>query len=296
MSNKLLPNTVIAGAPKSGTSSLFYWLTQHPDVCGSKVKEPYLLMDKRYKSMPNYHIEGLDYYQNYFSHYNNENILLEATPSYLYQKTAVDVLSSFDPQPHVIFLLRNPVTRIYSRFKAHKYRTGTLDKNLDLKGFIDNKCKLRPNDKLGEIERSKYSNFIKYWLEKFDKNKIHIYLFEEMMKNPVPILEEISNYLGIDSAFWKNHELVHRNESVKTKSKWLHNTGVKLTPYIPQWVQNQLLPLYMKINAGPVPKITAEEKEELSKLEEVFTSYNSELAELTGLDTSIWVKSEKAKS
>jgi len=43
---KIFPNLVIAGAPKSGTSSLFFWLAAHPEVCGSQKKETYFLADK----------------------------------------------------------------------------------------------------------------------------------------------------------------------------------------------------------------------------------------------------------
>jgi hypothetical protein len=43
-----LPNLVIAGAPKCGTSSLFYWLADHPQACGSTVKETFYLMDEEH--------------------------------------------------------------------------------------------------------------------------------------------------------------------------------------------------------------------------------------------------------
>ena len=112
------PNVIIAGAPKCATTSLYYWLSQHPKVCSSIRKETYYLMDKNYPLKNiylNYHKDGIEGYRKIFPECLNEaNIFLEATPDYLYQKTAIQVLSSLNPLPSIYFLLRKPSMRIFS--------------------------------------------------------------------------------------------------------------------------------------------------------------------------------------
>jgi hypothetical protein len=64
-----LPNLIIGGAPKCGTSSLFQWLADHPEVCGSRVKEIFYLMDRDHpllKAESNFHNHGLCGYESYF--------------------------------------------------------------------------------------------------------------------------------------------------------------------------------------------------------------------------------------
>ena len=72
MASKLvLPNTVIAGAPKCGTTSLFRWLNDHPDACGSTTKEPRYLIDPDsclFDKTSNFHDHGLEGYEAYFEH------------------------------------------------------------------------------------------------------------------------------------------------------------------------------------------------------------------------------------
>ncbi len=63
MSERMItPNLFIAGAPKCGTSSLYFWLSDHPEVCASTPKEPFYFIDKGYsefKKESNYHVHGM---------------------------------------------------------------------------------------------------------------------------------------------------------------------------------------------------------------------------------------------
>ena len=65
------PNSIIAGAPKCGTTSLFYYLSSHPEVCSSNIKETRYLLDKDdalFNKKRNYYIDGIEGYKHYFKH------------------------------------------------------------------------------------------------------------------------------------------------------------------------------------------------------------------------------------
>lgn len=111
-----LPNLIVAGAPKCGTSSLFSWLAAHPEVCGSYPKEPYYFMDVAtplFHPEANYDYHGLNRYASFFRHCSPQaKVLLEATPHYMYQD-ALNFFASLNPQPQIIFVLRKPSRQIF---------------------------------------------------------------------------------------------------------------------------------------------------------------------------------------
>ena len=100
----ILPNVIIAGAPKCGTTSLFEYLAAHPAVCPATVKETRYLIDKDY---PLYHQErsflrrGLVGYSEFFQKHipGLHKIFIEATPDYMYQNTPLKVLPLFERIP-----------------------------------------------------------------------------------------------------------------------------------------------------------------------------------------------------
>src|SRR5262249_17888741 len=126
-----LPNLIIAGAPKCGTGSLFKWLSDHPQVCGSRVKETFYLMDRGHpllKYDSNFYTHGLDGYKAYFTHCNNcRKIIVEATTHYIYQKTALEVLSCLETKPQIIFVLRKPSSRVYSSYQYTKNNLANVE-------------------------------------------------------------------------------------------------------------------------------------------------------------------------
>ena len=123
----VLPNVIIAGAAKCGTTSLFHWLSDHPEVCASKEKELCFFYDKDWplwnkKVKYNYHLNGLEKYQNLFEHCKSVNakVVIEATPNYLYSRTALNVIPTLNPRPKILFILRKPSDRVYSIYQFFK--------------------------------------------------------------------------------------------------------------------------------------------------------------------------------
>lgn len=117
----LLPNFFIIGAAKSGTTSLFNTLEQHPDIYGSQVKEiGFFNNDERFAL-------GLDWYQNnYFSTAAGCRVRMEASPAYLTwsEKVAPRIQKSYQEHPiKFAVIFRDPVERAYSHY-WHRVRLG----------------------------------------------------------------------------------------------------------------------------------------------------------------------------
>ena len=136
-----LPTTVIAGAPKCGTSSLFTWLVDHPEVCGSRFKETRYFLDPDHALLDrrsNYHEHGMAGYSSHFRQCDGAGakVVLEATPHYLYQRTALEALSTLDPLPTVLFLLRKPSDRTYSEYQFARNNRAVIDRGVTFREFV----------------------------------------------------------------------------------------------------------------------------------------------------------------
>ena len=287
----ILPNTVIIGAPKSGTSSLFFWLNAHPEVCGSRVKETFYFHDRvhpRFNKNANFIKHGLSKYPDFWSHYAQEKIILEATAQYIFLNNPMVELSKFPSPPKIIILLREQSSRIYSLFKFNKYRLGQVEKNVSFETYIGE----RNNNVLeaNPLAQSNYLEVIKRWDEKFGKENILVYQFEKMQKDKVSFMKQVALDLAIDESFYNNFDFFKRNETRSMKNHKLHRLGLKIQPYVPQWLQEKIfVPFYLAINSSKAPAITADEKEYLQRLKNEFKSSNKQLAAIyPQIDLELW--------
>ncbi len=283
MKQQIIPNTVIAGFPKSGTSSLWYWLSDHPDVCGSKVKETYYLFDKvvPLNKNANFQEHGWEGYTQQFPHYQGEKIIMEATPVYFNQKTPLEQLPKLDPLPKMIFIVREPSQRIFSFYRFQKYRLKNVGKNTSFEEFINNRPKM--------LQNNNYIEKLKPWLEKFGKANVHVFLMEEMLNEPQKFMDKVCQYLNIDASFYNAYSFPVGNPTVQIKFKWLHQLGLKIQRYIPNKIQTRVLnPLYLKMNAKALPPPSEPDLETKENLKARCRPYNQELASVFNLSLDYW--------
>ena len=235
------PNLIIGGAPKCGTSSLYFWLSAHPEVYGSPKKETSFFADKvnRFNAAANVHEHQLDAYLQFFKDAGDAKIRFEATAHYLYEEQALKAFSEAAVPPKMIFLFREPSKQMYSHYKMEKYRTKRV--NMALEDYI----------KLPKIDMYvDYATYLKKWVDAMPEGHVRIWSFEDFMSRKVEVMQDIADYLGIDSSFYTDFDFEHRNESVVIRSGALHQLGLRLQPLIPHFLQKMLLPVYMKLNSG----------------------------------------------
>ena len=120
-----LPNFLIIGAAKGGTTSLYHYLNQHPQVYMSPMKEPrfFALENEKLnfqnpdKAINKTSVTSLSEYYKLFDGVTNETAIGEASPLYMYSTKAVERIAHYVPTAKLIAILRNPVDRAYSCYK-----------------------------------------------------------------------------------------------------------------------------------------------------------------------------------
>jgi hypothetical protein len=274
------PNFIIGGAPKCGTSSLYFWLSAHPSACSSREKETFYFApdENRFNQQHHFPKHGYEGYADLFEHCRGNKVVFEATAPYIYYTSAIEGLKGLPELPRLLFILREPASRTLSQYLFERYRTGRVSWSYE--GYLSEP---------GILDHGHYARYLEPWLASFGRDRIRVVLFEAVMENPKQAMRELATWLGIDPQFYEDFDFAIRNETVAIKRKMLHQLGLRIQPWVPHWMQEKLLPLYLKINAGKRPQATAEERRLTEQLKHSYQSSNQELSKLfPELDLSPW--------
>ncbi len=271
MNEAFLPNVILGGAPKCGTSSLYFWLAAHLDCFGSPKKETFFFADavNRFNVSANSHNHPVEAYQSFFKAGIDRSVRFEATAHYLYENNARSAFSSWLNPPKLIFLFREPSKQMYSHYKMERYRTKRVDMTLSeycersqINAYVD------------------YAKHLRAWLDVMPKGHVRFWAFEDFMKRKAQVMVEIADYIGVDGSFYDDFDFEHRNESVAIKSGFLHQLGLKIQPLIPHAVQKIILPLYLKLNSSGRVQDQPEDKDVLNQFKMRWAHVGIELKEL----------------
>jgi hypothetical protein len=208
-----LPNTFVIGAAKSGTTSLYDYLDQHPEVFMSPVKEPrYFAYAENPPEMAGPGDEEtnresgavytLEEYRALFAGATTESAVGEASPVYLYDEDAPRLLHGQCPDATLIAVLRNPIERAYSHY-LHLFQSGREPLE-DFGAALD-----------AEDERVAagwewswhyrrmgfYGRQLARYLDVFDREQLHVYRFEELTDDPVGFAQAVYRAIGVDASF-----------------------------------------------------------------------------------------------
>ena len=182
-----LPNLVIAGVNKAGTTSLFDYLASHPEICASAIKETGFFLPCRYS---NEKLAPLNEYKSLFR-CQGERIIMEATPGYFYGGTGLaSKIYTTLPGVRIVIILREPLSRLISFFHFMKNML-LVDKDMSLNEYIlrctklsEAELKERNKNKFFGVEGGCYSKYLPDWQKQFGANlKIFFLMILEMIQS-----------------------------------------------------------------------------------------------------------------
>ena len=296
-----LPNVIIAGAPKCGTTSLYRYLSDHPEVCTARFGETRYLIDKGkpfFNSERNYHTGGIDGYRQLFEHYNRDmhKVIVDVTPDYLYQKTPLHVLPKFNPAPKIVFILRDPAMRTYSLYQFARNNIGIINKNMSFKMFIqmiEDSSGKKGKERFilhDECDKSIYIKYLKGFVDVFGLNGIVICLFEDLKRNPKTFMIDLCRRMNIDGSFYEGYQFNIHNRTFTVRNQKLHRIRRKLKDKIPSKILSKILSkLYNSLNtSSAVNGLTDEDIQVINKLKNIFRPFNMELSKTFNVDLESW--------
>ena len=192
----------IVGAPKAGTTSLYHYLSEHPETDMSILKEPNYFSEKSikdndlyYKSYP---IKKLSRYHSLFK--NNNLIKGEASVSYLYYKDVAKSIKAYNSSARIIIMLRDPIERAFSHYLMD-FRLGLINDTFEniifqKSNLSNSKTYFQQYVKLGE-----YTNQIKRYFNEFPSEQILVVDYDDFKKKTSDVVKKVYKFLKIDINF-----------------------------------------------------------------------------------------------
>jgi Sulfotransferase domain len=217
-----LPNLLIAGVPKGGTTSLFRYLAQHPGICASQTKELRFFDPVRYGEP----VFPLESYAEHFQHWTGERYRMEGTPGYFSGGTpvATAVSASLD-EPRVLISLRDPVERCWSWYRFVRGRA-RIPKEMTFADYIDC-CEelhergvdgLRENQAYVGLRGGCYDDWYDSWRELLG-DRLHVEFFDDLVEDPARVTRSVLRWLGLDERPADGFRFAVENRSVQYRSR-----------------------------------------------------------------------------
>lgn len=295
------PNFVIAGVQKAGTTSVYNYLSQHPEVYMSPVKETNfferdweVLPDVQHIIAKKPYLASWENYLKLFAGVTNEIAIGEVSPNYLlHYECSMKRIQQFIPEAKIIFILRNPIQRAYSDYLMHIRDAVGTGKNKSLIAQIQ-----YSGDKSHILLKGLYSKALNYFYQKFDRNKIAVYLYDDLARDSLKFMQEMYKFLEVNpdyqvdvsrklqtAAVPKNqaiNNLLRRKNSLRTMAA----TTLKL--FLPSETRQKIRNSLITLNSTDKKSrpLTAEEK---AALKEYYQSDIEQLQDLLNKDLSHWL-------
>jgi hypothetical protein len=196
------PTFFIIGAAKSGTTSLYHYLDQHPDIFMSPNKEPHWFSRVPYVPGRGSHpVASEEEYLKLFKGRTKESAIGEASPSYIWDKEAPYRIKEAVPQAKIIAILRHPVERAYSHYmmdvKADKQDLSFMEA-LE-RDYLAQDEGWGVSDQY--IDLGFYAEQVQRYLKVFGRAQVKIFLYEDLRDNPRALLRSIFEFLDVDPGY-----------------------------------------------------------------------------------------------
>jgi Sulfotransferase family len=206
----ILPNFLIVGASKSGTTSLYHYLKEHPEVYMPESKEPRFFVssvytklsadDPRHSSLKSQTVATFENYMNLFREAHGYKAIGEASVTYLYYfEVAIPKIKRLLGGVKIIIFLRNPIERAFSAYSylfRDKFEVLGFEECLELEE--ERKCSNWSSLNLYKSEGLYYQQ-VKAYLENFDQ--IKVYLYDDLLKDTLGVVRDVYAFLEIDRTF-----------------------------------------------------------------------------------------------
>lgn len=269
-----LPNLIIIGSPKCGTTSLYYYLGLHPEIFMSREKELNFFMEER-----NWH-RGLDWYQAQFETSRKVSVWGEASPGYTHHPVFQGVpqrMHSVVPGARLIQIVRDPMKRHLSHY-FHQLRLGNIEA-----GRFDDDYIVMPSLQCLQLEQ---------YLHYYKQEHILVLSQNELERNRAETLRRVFGFLDVDESFEspKFSQLLNESASINSPGYSLMKAIERAWggfPILPSNLKVQIREALLAPFSRPVelPKLDRELEQRLLNL---FHEDAERLRRLTGMKLEDW--------
>ncbi|HMU68745.1 MAG TPA: sulfotransferase [Chitinophagales bacterium] len=282
----ILPTFLVVGANKGGTTSIYHYLKQHPEVYLSPIKEPhYFSKDidvnqfkkefahNKLQDIEKYvqgdmkqefhaaFVRSEEQYLKLFKNVTSQKAIGELSTSYLYSTVAATEIKKLIPNCKIIICLRNPIERAYSHYRMNLWtgNSNEFDFHKALLEDYQHQPKVWGNAHL-YTEIGMYYQQVKRYLDTFGAENVKVIFTEDLKKNSAQVIRDLYTFIGVDPSFNPDTSTQY-NEVYTPKYKnltwFLNKSGIR--PFMkrisPKFLKGAVVKLFYKQKAdkGQMP-------------------------------------------
>lgn len=289
---KKLPNFLIVGAQKTGTTSLFDILNQHSQIYLPQQKEIHFFdVDESYA-------KGKSFYSSFFSEAGNAIAVGEASPSYLFLPNVPErIFETLGSSVKIIIVLRNPADRAFSQYKmlaAMGHEKRGLDEVLQYNLEQIRKA-LNFDKRTSYLDRGMYAFQIENYFRVFPKENIRVYLFEEdFLDNRKQMIYDLQAFLGVETENISTYiKAIPYSISKSEEMNKVLNTAHPLNQFFKRLIPSKKLRVFLKYHLNQINSKNAFENLDIEPwreklIQEVFIDDIKKTEKLIGRKLSRW--------
>ena len=206
-----LPNFLVVGANRAGTTAMHSFLAEHPDIYMSGLKEPsfFALFGQRPDAtlrdsafFSNQMVHTLEAYEALFSEAGGHKAIGESSTAYLPHPHVPTRIKSHLPAVRVIAILRDPADRAFSNYSLYR-QLGLERANTFRKSLVPPPAWTHDPNGFGDryVSRGFYASAVQRYHETFGRERVRIYLYEDWTTRPRDVLKDVFRFLEIDDSF-----------------------------------------------------------------------------------------------
>lgn len=298
------PDFLIIGAPKSGTTSIYHYLQQHPQIFMASLKEPhFFLFDGKEAPLMNGPFDAIrrsemvdswDAYRSLFDHAGESLTCGEASIRYLYSKQACAAIHRRLPLAKLVVILRNPADRAFSSYQRDRQHGNepcpTFEQALD-----EGERREQESWFIGAHESlGFYCRYLEPYFQTFGHERVRVLLHDDLRDNPGGMLRDLFEFLGVDADFEPSlsvkYNVTGAIENPFWRLLWMRTRALRarLLPYMPMSWRGRFFDL---IASKPVQKRVVQPMlpETRERLIGVYRNDILALQDLIGRDLSNWL-------
>lgn len=296
----VLPNFLIIGSGRSGTTSLHNYLDQHPEVFMSALKETdYFALENRAhlyggpgaKWLVKSSVSTRPQYEALFAAAAGYKAVGESSPRYLYTPEAIDNIRASLPEARLIAILRNPVERAFASYLG-MCRDG-WEKCENFRAAIeDEPRRVAENWLFGRyVSMGYYHRHLSRVCARFPRDRIRVYLYEDLRRDPAALVADMFGYIGVSPDFVPDMSRRHNVSGIITnpvlRTVWTGSAKMRtaIRPVVPHGLRHLAGRLFVRdlkkpeFDPGLKRELTAKYREDILRLQD-----------LIGRDLSGWLK------
>jgi len=252
-SKEIRVNTLIIGAGRSGTTTLYSYLKDHSDVCFSYIKEvPFF-------SLTDHFAKGAKYYHSFFRNCEESAVIASADTYLLMDHEAISRVHAYNPHMKILVMLREPLARAYSSYNysvnfGHHEAYGSFLDSMEMERGIAREPDIVRRNNLGHFYGSLYCKHLMQWARVFSRDQMFLLKTNDFKDRPEKLFSELCEFLGIPPHEW---EIQQMNVSAAPKNKSLEKLFMDRKT-LPRILMRKLLPRPVKnliMRSGMVDKL-----------------------------------------